>query len=238
MPLFGFDWSAGYVSPWQAADGSLFATPPPVVDAIVDSLLLHAGEAPMVELGSGDGRICVAAARRGVRCLGIELDPMLVAEASRAAEGLALVRFECADALTAALPAGATVVSYLLPAALAKIVPGLAARGARRMLSVRWTCEFAEWRPLRTLSVVADDGEIWRVHEYAHCPGFEPSPAAAAAECTPLRPLVACGDSRRGAMRPVAACATSCAPDEEGEWLGLGTDLFAAAPPVPAGADG
>ena len=99
--------------------------------------------------------------------MGIELDPMLVAEASRAAEGLALVRFECADALTAALPAGATVVSYLLPAALAKIVPGLAARGARRMLSVRWACEFAEWRPLRTLSVVADDGETWRVHECA-----------------------------------------------------------------------
>ena len=165
MPLFGFDWSAGYVSPWQAADGSLFATPPPVVDAIVDSL--QAGEAPMVELGSGDGRICIAAARRGVRCVGIELDPMLVAEASRAAEGLALVRFECADALTAALPAGATVVSYLLPAALAKIVPGLAARGARRMLSVRWACEFAEWRPLRMLSVVADDGETWRVHECA-----------------------------------------------------------------------
>ena len=39
-------------------------------------------------------------------------------------------------------------------------------------------------------------------------------------------------------MRPVAACATSGADDKEGEWIGLGTDLFAAAPPVPASADG
>ena len=80
MPTHCYDWSAGYVSPWQSADGSTYSTPPPVVDAIVQALVdgREPGSVTMVELGSGDGRICMAASRRGVRSLGIELDPELV----------------------------------------------------------------------------------------------------------------------------------------------------------------
>jgi len=234
MPLFSFDWSRGFVSPWHAEDGvSVYATPPSVVQVIVEALVEEAGKepAPMVELGSGDGRICIAAARRGVRSLGIELDPSLVQAATRAATGLPFVRFECADALTAALPDGATVVSYLLPAALAKIVPGLAARGARRILSVRWQCDFADWRPLRTLRVVTGDGARWCVHEYAHCPGFEPLQPAAASACRPLRPAASGETPRLLRVTPAeaTALASSCVDeDEEDEWLALDEDLFAA----------
>ncbi len=39
----------------------------------------------IVDLGSGDGRIPLAAAARGARALGIEIDPALVAESRRKA---------------------------------------------------------------------------------------------------------------------------------------------------------
>ena len=40
----------------------------------------------LIDLGSGDGRIVIAAAKRGADALGIELDPSLVIKARRAAK--------------------------------------------------------------------------------------------------------------------------------------------------------
>src|SRR5260370_37344527 len=60
------------------------------------------------DLGSGDGRIVIAAARdRGARGVGFEIDPALVAQAVERARRLGLadrVPFRQADFLQAALP--------------------------------------------------------------------------------------------------------------------------------------
>lgn len=47
------------------------------VDAALDMLDLKEGET-LLELGSGDGRVMVAAAKRGLKVVGIELNPLLV----------------------------------------------------------------------------------------------------------------------------------------------------------------
>jgi hypothetical protein len=47
------------------------------MDTALDMLQLQAGET-MLELGSGDGRVLVAAAKRGIKVVGIELSPLLV----------------------------------------------------------------------------------------------------------------------------------------------------------------
>lgn len=47
------------------------------IDAALDMLDLKEGET-LLELGSGDGRVMLAAARRGLKVVGIELNPVLV----------------------------------------------------------------------------------------------------------------------------------------------------------------
>lgn len=49
----------------------------PQIDAALDLLDLSPGEM-MLELGCGDGRVLSAAARRGIRSVGYELNPILV----------------------------------------------------------------------------------------------------------------------------------------------------------------
>src|SRR5258708_3355710 len=69
-----------------------FVTTP---NEVVDRMLALAGTGPsdyVVDLGSGDGRIVIAAAKKfGARSLGLELDPKLVAQSreSARAEGVA-----------------------------------------------------------------------------------------------------------------------------------------------------
>ncbi|HYH74324.1 MAG TPA: class I SAM-dependent methyltransferase [Candidatus Saccharimonadales bacterium] len=47
------------------------------IDVALDMVALQPGET-LLELGSGDGRVMLAAARRGLKVVGIELNPLLV----------------------------------------------------------------------------------------------------------------------------------------------------------------
>ena len=91
-------------------------TPPETVDEMLRQARLKKGDV-LFDLGSGDGRIPLAAARQyGVRAVGIDIDPKLVAEAAETAkrEGLDhLVTFRLGDMFAADLR-GATVVTLYL----------------------------------------------------------------------------------------------------------------------------
>ena len=91
-------------------------TPPETVDEMLRQARLKKGDV-LFDLGSGDGRIPIAAARQyGVRAVGIDIDAKLVAEATEAAkrEGLGdLVTFRLGDMFAADL-SGATVVTLYL----------------------------------------------------------------------------------------------------------------------------
>src|SRR5262245_62082666 len=65
-------------------------TPQVVVDRALDMARVTAGDHVM-DLGSGDGRLVITAAKRGATALGIEYNPDLVAFSRRAAarEGVA-----------------------------------------------------------------------------------------------------------------------------------------------------
>src|SRR5881296_1749163 len=83
-------------------------TAAPVVEAML--ALAEVGLDDVVyDLGAGDGRIVIAAARwRGARGVGIEIDPDLVRQARLAAERAGVadrVRFETRDLFTADLRA-------------------------------------------------------------------------------------------------------------------------------------
>ena len=91
-------------------------TPEPVVEAMLDMAEIEDGDV-LYDLGSGDGRIPIAAARQfGVRAVGIELDPRLIREARANAEtaGVAhLVEFREADLFATDFSDADVVTLYL-----------------------------------------------------------------------------------------------------------------------------
>jgi ubiquinone/menaquinone biosynthesis C-methylase UbiE len=100
----------------RAPDVIFVPTPPETVEEMLRQARLRKGDV-LFDLGSGDGRIPIAAAKQyGVRAVGIDIDPQLVAEATEAAkrEGLGdLVTFRLGDMFAADLT-GATVVTLYL----------------------------------------------------------------------------------------------------------------------------
>ena len=106
--------------PFAGTEGHLDApyaeTPPAVVEAMLDLAGLAPGER-LLDLGSGDGRVVLAAARRGALALGIEIDSARVAEARRAARAAGLsarARFRRGDLFAAPLGEAEVITLYLL----------------------------------------------------------------------------------------------------------------------------
>jgi SAM-dependent methyltransferase len=104
----------------------------PTPEEVVDRMLTLAevtSRDVVYDLGCGDGRIPIAAARKfGARGVGVDIDPKLVEQSrtnARAAGVEALVDFRVADAMTTDV-SGATVVTlYLLSSSNAKLRPML-----------------------------------------------------------------------------------------------------------------
>lgn len=113
-------------APDENAPAPFITTPDEVVGAMLELAAVRADDL-VVDLGSGDGRIPIAAARRfGARGLGIELDHRLVAlsrDNARQAGVADRVAFVQGDVLLADL-SGATVVTvYLLPWLIDRLRP-------------------------------------------------------------------------------------------------------------------
>src|SRR5262245_5951091 len=84
----------------------------------------------LIDLGSGDGRIAIAAAKRGARALGIEIDAELVekARAAAAAAGVASrASFRREDLFQTPLDEATVVTLYLLPELNVRLRPRLLA---------------------------------------------------------------------------------------------------------------
>jgi SAM-dependent methyltransferase len=107
--------------PFAGADHHRDAPFWPTPDEAVARMLDLAGAGPgdlLVDLGCGDGRICIAAARRGARALGIDIDAARIAgaEEAAAAAGVAqLVEFRREDLFETRLAAASIVTLYAVP---------------------------------------------------------------------------------------------------------------------------
>jgi len=101
----------------------------PTPQALVEKMLDMAKVTPrdyVIDLGSGDGRNVIAAARRGARALGVEYDPGLVALARRnaAAAGVAKrARFVRGDMYEADISKATVLALFLLPQNLEQLKP-------------------------------------------------------------------------------------------------------------------
>jgi ribosomal protein L11 methylase PrmA len=110
----------------------------------------------LIDLGSGDGRVILAAARRGARAIGFDIDAHLV-ETSRhnaVAQGLAdRAHFEMQDFLQADVHFATVVFAYLSRDGIEKVrqqvVPNL--RSGTRLVSL--TYDLPGWLPTKTAYV-------------------------------------------------------------------------------------
>ena len=129
-------------------------------DEVVERMLELAATGPrdvVMDLGSGDGRIVIAAAKKfGARGVGVELDGALVEksrENARRAEVADRVSFVQGDVLTADLSQATVVTVYLLPGLINRLEPRFLERlrPGTRIVSHAFT--MTSWRPDRTETV-------------------------------------------------------------------------------------
>jgi SAM-dependent methyltransferase len=151
--------------PTVAQDEVPFITTP---DRVTVAMLELAGVTAadhVVDLGSGDGRIVITAARRfGATGLGVEIVPDLVKKSrahARAAGVAARVEFREQDLFATDLARATVVTMYLLPEVNLQLRPRLLALApGTRLVSHDW--DLGEWSPDRALTLDVPDKPIGR----------------------------------------------------------------------------
>jgi len=147
----------------NAATGAFPDIPTPYLASTavaVDEMLRLAGVGPedvVFDLGSGDGRVVIAAARDyGARGVGVEIDGKLVAESrenARRAGVAERVAFLHGDALKAEIGAATVVTMYLLTSLVEKLKPKLLAELRPGTRIVAHDYGFTDWKPDRQVTI-------------------------------------------------------------------------------------
>jgi ribosomal protein L11 methylase PrmA len=121
----------------------------------------------LYDLGSGDGRIAVTAAKRyGVRAVGIDIDPERIREATENARkaGVAdLVQFRREDLFKADFREATVVTLYLLPDLNLKLRPRLwqELKPGTRVVSHQF--DMADWKPEKQLELNGRTIYFWTI---------------------------------------------------------------------------
>ena len=135
---------------------SFIPTPPSHINGFFQLVSVSASDV-VYDLGSGDGRIPIAAAkRRGARGVGIEIDPALVKKAREIAEAQGVgkrVRFVEADLFEADIHDATVVVLFLAPELNLQLVPKLKKDLRPGTKIVSNTFDIYGWQPERELTV-------------------------------------------------------------------------------------
>jgi tRNA A58 N-methylase Trm61 len=146
-------------------------TPPDVVER----MLRFAGVGPgdtVYDLGSGDGRIVITAARTfGARGVGLDIDPLLVEQATANAKAAGVadrVSFRVQDAMTADVSEASVVTLYLLAASNVLLRPRLQAQLRPGSRIVAHNFGMGDWEPEKVDTFVDAGGTtrtlmLWRI---------------------------------------------------------------------------
>ena len=135
----------------------------PTPQALVDKMLDMAKVTPndfVMDLGSGDGRTVITAAKRGARALGIEYNPDMVALSRRNAEkeGVAgKATFVKADLFQTDFSRASVITMFLLPSINLKLRPKiLALKPGTRIVSNSFTMD--DWEADETANLGPESG--------------------------------------------------------------------------------
>ena len=143
-------------------------TPQEVVEDMLRLANVKKGDV-LYDLGSGDGRIPVTAARLyGVRGVGIDIDPERVREARENAKrnGVEhLVQFRQQDLFEADFREATVVTLYLLPDLNLKLMPILLAQLKPGTRIVSHQFDMGDWKPAKKLEADGRTVYFWVIPE-------------------------------------------------------------------------
>ncbi len=138
-----------------------YPTPETIVEKMLELGGLKAGE-KLFDLGSGDGRIVIMAARKyHADATGVELDSDLVTGSSARLRQLGLqksARIIYGDILKQNYSSANVITIYLLPDSNLKVRPVLEATVKKGTRIVAHDFEIGGWTPVNTVTI-PDDGE-------------------------------------------------------------------------------
>jgi ribosomal protein L11 methylase PrmA len=160
--------SASFLAPAATARDVPFV---PTPEAAVRKMLEIAKVGPkdvVYDLGSGDGRIVIAAARKRARSVGIDIDPDRIREArenARKAGVAKLVEFRQGDLFEADIRDATVVTLYLLPSINLKVRPKLLAELKPGTRVVSHGFNMGDWEPTQTAEVNSTTIYLWVVPE-------------------------------------------------------------------------
>jgi len=146
-------------------------TPQPLVDRMLE-IASVSGKDVLYDIGCGDGRIVITAARRyGARGVGIDIDKAMIDESDRNALSAGVerqVKFICMDATKADISEATVVSLYLLPESNALMRPLLEAqlRPKSRVVCHNYTIPGWEEKQTLTETVKDENGEDHYIYLY------------------------------------------------------------------------
>jgi SAM-dependent methyltransferase len=155
--------------PWAGREGQLdapfWSTPPDLVEQMLDLAGVGAADY-LIDLGCGDGRVAIAAGRRGARALGVDLDPARIGEAKAAAREGGVerrVRFRAEDLFATPLGKASVVTLYLLPHVHALLHGRLLAQLRPGSRVVSHAFPIADWAPAAQEMVERRSLYLWTI---------------------------------------------------------------------------
>jgi len=152
--------------PARTPDVIFVPTPQEVVDDMLCLAGVRKGDV-LYDLGSGDGRIPITAARRyGVRAVGIDIDPDRIREATenaRKAGVTKLVEFRNEDLFQANWKEATVITLYLLPDLNLKLRPRLLKELKPGTRIVSHQFDMGDWKPDKKLEVNGRTVYMWTI---------------------------------------------------------------------------
>src|SRR5688572_32313478 len=158
----------GKKAPTRGPDVIFVPTPQEVVEDMLRLANVRKGDV-LYDLGSGDGRIAITAAKKyGIKATGIDIDPDRIREArenARKAGVTDLVEFRNDDLFQADFRDATVVTLYLLPDLNVKLRPKLwnELKPGTRIVSHQF--DMGKWKPEKTLESEGRTIYFWTVPE-------------------------------------------------------------------------
>ena len=162
--------SAGALAQAQKAprtpDVIFVPTPQEVVEDMLRLVDVKKGDV-LYDLGSGDGRIAITAAKLyGIRAVGIDIDPQRIAEAQENAKKAGvthLVEFRQADLFMSDFREATVITLYLLPELNVKLRPRLLAELKPGTRIVSHQFDMGDWKADKKLESAGRTIHFWTI---------------------------------------------------------------------------